>query len=797
MIPSRMQEFEQENAALHTPYSFVQPRPAVTRLVKWMKDLRSAFDMMDPMRLSTEHWLRMAQPRGMTQADPARNEVPSLLSVMANGNTAETVSTDGPSMAEKLRDWREAFTVQDAMQWCRSSEPAYSFASFGCGALIGLMGTLRTRMWRPKFGVEIEPHKAEMWRDLTGTPCLKDVSELKAALLPWVYMVCITMPCIDFSSSGRHEGDQGSTGWLWEVAVDVAIRMQPMIVFSEMADYAPKVHNGREVAHIVNKLQEHYVVYARIVPVWGYGDGSHRKRLLLIAVHKSLPTAGAYQLPAPVFSATTTHCARDTAQPDAEVPSDHWLPITKFVAQYDWEQPKAGKLHRIARVGWGMGHSSCPNLIMSWDGTNNGPTTYGGGGTKPPLDWVWKPGADPSTMGRRRRTTVKEFYAIASLSMTMLSFHMLYQLGTDVVAYLRDCVNQGWPAASAYHVDKSLAAAMQQAAQSMDMTGQRWELREGVVTQVLRPSSWAAWERMVSGLQKANTDNTYVLRTTTGVLARCRWLGVTPGGEVAVVCHGAAFPVGLLAAQLARLGWEPTAKTDMACVRELPWTGTFVADSTPEGEFCRLLCDCLRTSDIDDAWNPTRKVSGRNLAVAGAHASRKPSEDDSMCVLRAQQTRDWSKPLHPNPSKSSRQELTQPLSKGEWAQMLFVLCMLNELELERGTTLAYAMGVRHFREFLTRYPLESAFGTRHRATAEVFEPAVWGPSEVEQILIDFVLHEVAVRGNGWSSVRGKLFAIRHANVRAMVGNPLHNKFRLKQVMRAVKKYRGPKPGRNL
>ena len=90
-------------------------------------------------------------------------------------------------------------------------------------------------------------------------------------------------------------------------------------------------------------------------------------------------------------------------------------------------------------------------------------------------------------------------------------------------------------------------------------------------------------------------------------------------------------------------------------------------------------------------------------------------------------------------------------------------------------------------EFLERYPLEAKFTGAQQATGALFEPAVWQVSQVEAILIDFVLHEAGMRGNGWSSVRGKLFGISHLNIRANLGNPLLGKCRLYQVMRALRK----------
>ena len=103
-----------------------------------------------------------------------------------------------------------------------------------------------------------------------------------------------------------------------------------------------------------------------------------------------------------------------------------------------------------------MGFSKWPHLLLAFEGTNNGPTTYGGGGTKPPANWLWG-----MPVLRRRLTTVVEYYRIASLSCTVRDFHMLFFKFTpaelSATAFLRDCVNQGWPAASACAIDLALA----------------------------------------------------------------------------------------------------------------------------------------------------------------------------------------------------------------------------------------------------------------------------------------------------------------------------------------------------
>ena len=64
------------------------------------------------------------------------------------------------------------------------------------------------------------------------------------------------------------------------------------------------------------------------------------------------------------------------------------------------------------------------------------------------------------------------------------------------------------------------------------------------------------------------------------------------------------------------------------------------------------------------------------------------------------------------------------------------------------------------------------------------------------MLIDTILHEAAVRGHSWSTVRIWMYGIRHHNVSQGMPNPLSNKIRYDQLMRALKKFRGPKEGKS-
>ena len=174
--------------------------------------------------------------------------------------------------------------------------------------------------------------------------------------------------------------------------------------------------------------------------------------------------ADVYDMPEPVFTAANPHTARDTAVPDKEVPADHWRkdPVEIF---YPYAKPAPGEMQNIGRLKPGMGHSAHPRLCLSLDGTNNGPTTHGGGGTNPSLDWLWGERQMANTVFWRQLTTVVEFYGIASLSLIVQAFHTSFcPDGWDLTPFLKDCVNQGWPAGSAYHMARSIAEFLAQPA---------------------------------------------------------------------------------------------------------------------------------------------------------------------------------------------------------------------------------------------------------------------------------------------------------------------------------------------
>ena len=333
---------------------------------------------------------------------------------------------------------------------------------------------------------------------------------------------------------------------------------------------------------------------------------------------------------------------------------------------------------RVGRLAPGMGLSWNPHLCLHWSGAFNGPTGYGGGGTFPPMDWVWG-----TPIPWRRKPLTEEFYCVAGCTVTLMEFHR--QHGLDE-AELVQAVNQGFPTAVSWALDTSIGEWLQASGHTMDMPMRRQPPGEYVCS--------ASWTPSVPGSR---------------------------AGAAAVLERGA---------ECMPLSKEPSAE------------------------------ECLRTLRASDV--------------------------------------DFTLPMHPGRHATDRENLqSSSISHYEWVQQFHFGILLDELELEAGTAVAYAAGVKKLLDLMRRgYPLED-FGPRHAELRGdgLFKPAVWKPCEIEKVLMDCVLHEAAVRGNSWSTVRVQLYGIRHHNIRQGLPDPLSGKLRLAQRMRALKKMRGPKAGK--
>ena len=217
-------------------------------------------------------------------------------------------------MAVQLHMFRESFTIDQAKAHCRDAQRCMlSFASMGSGACIGLQGVLQTRQWMPRWGAEsVPPVKRQTWEAATTAPSFADVLFIRVMVALWCHMIEVTMPCVDYIIWGVTKENGVTPVWLWVYAIRLAMAIGPQVIFSEMADYAMRVNGGETVKRILAALRVRYHVVMRIVKVWDYGDGSHRKRLIIVALRKDTAKASDYEMPPAVYTQANPHTSRES-----------------------------------------------------------------------------------------------------------------------------------------------------------------------------------------------------------------------------------------------------------------------------------------------------------------------------------------------------------------------------------------------------------------------------------------------------------------------------------------------------
>ena len=171
-------------------------------------------------RSTTEPELLMSNERLVGAIDAACENLPDMTFWQRGLMTSEARPTVGANSqafdakAELLRE-KESFTLDDAMAYLRDdNQEAYSVAFVGVGVAIGVLGTFKTKLFKPKWSAEVNPVQQKIWVAFTKTACLGNFFELDPAELPWAFLLILTLPCTDYSTAGKRKGDAGDTGSL-------------------------------------------------------------------------------------------------------------------------------------------------------------------------------------------------------------------------------------------------------------------------------------------------------------------------------------------------------------------------------------------------------------------------------------------------------------------------------------------------------------------------------------------------------------------------------------------------------
>lgn len=366
--------------------------------------------------------------------------------------------------------------MQDIVDMCKDSQSQFTVAILNSGGCIDTIGAIRAQ-WRPIWGTEICPMhvqspnncqditrarncrlnlKQQIWQAITGTKSLGNtfskISKYNSVERP--VLLKSGQMCVDYCLGSTQQGANGETGWCYTEQVFIILSIKPLAVELEMADNATEVNDGKEVKFILSTLEPYYFLYTQKLMVYSYGDGSYRRRLIIIGFLRVLGKAASeFSFPVAEFNTSLGHTARDIAMPDELIPTSYWREDN--TARVPYVEPEFGKIHYLATAGKGMGDSEYPNKVTSWDGIMPTHTTWNGNNRRPRLDWVnsYNDKGELNPVGPTRVTHEIETIRAASLPYSYREFIAQWD---DSPRFLWDCVNSGVPVRTAVAIDTQI-----------------------------------------------------------------------------------------------------------------------------------------------------------------------------------------------------------------------------------------------------------------------------------------------------------------------------------------------------
>ena len=325
----------------------------------------------------------------------------------------------------------------------RDAKPRYTcgiLSSGGCGDSIAAVLSGFKILW----GTEIDEGKRALFRDLTGAIDMGNTFDADLHECQRPQVIISGQPCTDYSTSGSRTGEGGATGWQYTQQTDLINKIRPRAFVLEMVANAKRVNGGREVQKVIRALSNNYVVHEQVVRCEHHGDSSNRERLFIVGFDRIYGDK-AHRYEFPQGSPKSAKSARELAQRDDDVPERFWVTPEQWTREHKkfsytqavYPERYDGKIHKIAQLGEGMGHSSIPHAIYDWEGTFNTQTTYNGGGMRPPLSW--KKGQPINAL---RKTTPTEAVRIASFPNNYESYLRTFK---DSDEFVFDSVNGAVP----------------------------------------------------------------------------------------------------------------------------------------------------------------------------------------------------------------------------------------------------------------------------------------------------------------------------------------------------------------
>jgi site-specific DNA-cytosine methylase len=357
-----------------------------------------------------------------------------------------------------LSSWRNAYSVgqakKDSVNNNKNME-IFTMADLCSGGCLDTIAAMRVG-FKPVWSSEIDQAQARMYKDLTGNECLGDTFGAAVKNADRVHYIKSGQPCTDWARSGNGKGASGETGWMFVKQTEVILSKMPQAFRLEISDNAVNVNEGQAVKLITAALEAKYALYQRLIEMWRFGDPSNRKRLFIVGFDLRLgQVAHDFKWPKPSFYEDNVPVGRVIAVNDDEVPKAYWRHDAVNELEHWNNFGRADKIQVIARQAVGMGPASKPNVIRSWDGLLNGPTTLGGGGRGPELLWI---SGEP--IKRTRMTVPVEYNRAASNPDDYVNWCSSFANG-NVDEFVLKCINNGVPQRTSCAIDEQVMRILQ------------------------------------------------------------------------------------------------------------------------------------------------------------------------------------------------------------------------------------------------------------------------------------------------------------------------------------------------
>lgn len=139
------------------------------------------------------------------------------------------------------------------------------------------------------YASEFDLFAANIYQKNYGIKPFGDITKIKSEDIPSHDILCAGFPCQPFSISGKQKGFNDTRGTLFFDIARIVDFHHPKIIFLENVANFEKHDNGQTLKIILQTLEKlNYSVYYEVLNASNLGIPQNRKRIYIIAFHKTL-----------------------------------------------------------------------------------------------------------------------------------------------------------------------------------------------------------------------------------------------------------------------------------------------------------------------------------------------------------------------------------------------------------------------------------------------------------------------------------------------------------------------------